>query len=43
MQEDNMIFTRKPYQIDSVYFEDNTLKIGCQCKEYTEALTGGKA
>ena len=38
-----MIFTRKPYQIDSVYFEDNTLKIGCQCKEYTEALTGGKA
>lgn len=41
--EDNMIFTRKPYQIDSVYFEDNTLKIGCQCQEYSESLTGGKA
>ena len=41
--EDNMIFTRKPYQIDSVYFEDNTLKIGCQCQEYSGSLTGGKA
>ena len=40
---DNMLFTRKPYQIDSVYFEDNTLKIGCQCQEYDKALTGGKA
>ena len=38
-----MIFTRKPYRIDSVYFEDNTLKIGCECQEYSEALTGGKA
>ncbi|WP_034449849.1 TIM-barrel domain-containing protein [Butyrivibrio sp. AE2032] len=38
-----MIFTRKPYQIDSVYFENNTLKIGCECKEYSESLTGGKA
>jgi len=38
-----MIFTRMPYRIDSVYFEDNTLKIGCQCREYTPALTGGKA
>lgn len=37
-----MIFTRKPYQIDSVYSEDNTLKIGCECLEYSEALTGGK-
>ena len=36
-----MFFTRKPYQIDSVYFEDNTLKIGCQCKEYSASLTGG--
>ena len=38
-----MLFTRKPYQINSVYFEDNTLKIGCRCQEYTEALTGGRA
>ncbi len=38
-----MIFTRKPYKVDSVYFENNTLKIGCECQEYTEALTGGKA
>ena len=37
-----MIFTRKPYQIDSVYYEDNTLKIGCACQEYSESLTGGK-
>lgn len=37
-----MVFTRKPYQIDSVYYEDNTLKIGCECQEYSEALTGGK-
>ena len=36
-----MVFTRKPYQIDSVYYEDNTLKIGCECQEYSEALTGG--
>ena len=41
-EEDNMVFTRKPYQIDSVYYEDNTLKIGCECQEYSEALTGGK-
>lgn len=41
--EDNMLFTRKPYQIDSVYSEDNTLNIGCMCKEYSEALTGGRA
>ena len=41
-QEDNMIFTRKPYRIDSVYYEDNTLKIGCECQEYSESLTGGK-
>ena len=41
-RRDNMIFTRKPYQIDSVYYEDNTLKIECGCKEYSEALTGGK-
>ena len=38
-----MLFTRKPYQIDSVYYEDNTLKIGCQCQEYTRSLTGTKA
>lgn len=38
-----MIFTRKPYQIDSVYYIENTLKIGCECQEYQEALTGGKA
>lgn len=37
-----MVFTRKPYQIDSVYYEDNTLKIGCECQEYSESLTGGK-
>ncbi len=37
-----MVFTRKPYQIDSVYYEDNTLKIGCECQEYSPALTGGK-
>ncbi|MCR4558422.1 MAG: hypothetical protein K5779_11460 [Saccharofermentans sp.] len=37
-----MIFTRKPYQVDSVYYEDNTLKIGCECKENIEALTGGR-
>ena len=41
-RRDNMVFTRKPYQIDSVYYEDNTLKIGCECREYSEALTGGK-
>ena len=41
-RRDNMLFTRKPYQIDSVYFVENTLKIGCQCKEYAEALTGGR-
>ena len=37
-----MIFTRKPYQIDSVYYDDNTLKISCECQEYAESLTGGK-
>ena len=37
-----MIFTRKPYLIDSVYYENNTLKIECACQEYSEALTGGK-
>ncbi|MBR3279971.1 MAG: hypothetical protein IKG01_13885 [Lachnospiraceae bacterium] len=37
-----MIFTRKPYQIDSVYYEDNTLNIGCKCLEYKESITGGK-
>ena len=37
-----MVVTRKPYQIDSVYYEDNTLKIECGCKEYSEALTGGR-
>ena len=38
-----MKFTKKPHQIDSVYFVDNTLKVGCQCKRYAEELTGGKA
>ena len=38
-----MYFTRKPYQIDSVYSEDNTLKIGCQCKESIPSLTGGRS
>ena len=38
-----MIFTRKPYKIDSVYYEDNMLKIGCQCQEYSKAITGTKA
>lgn len=38
-----MLFTRKPYQIDTVYFEDNTLNIGCSCQEYSETLTGGRA
>ena len=37
-----MLFTRKPYQIDSVYYDNNTLKIGCECQEYSESLTGGK-
>lgn len=37
-----MFFTRKPYQIDSVYYEDNTLRIGCECQEYSESFTGGK-
>ena len=37
-----MVFTRKPYRIDSVYYEDNKLKIGCECQEYSPALTGGK-
>ena len=41
-RRDNMLFTRKPYQIDSVYYAENILKIGCQCKEYAEALTGGR-
>ncbi len=41
-RRDNMFFTRKPYQIDSVYYEDNTLKIECGCREYSEALAGGK-
>lgn len=43
LRRETMIYTRKPYQIDSVYYEENTLKIGCECQEYTEALTGGKA
>ena len=39
---DNMFFTRRPYRIDSVYYEDSTLKIGCECQEYSESVTGGK-
>lgn len=38
-----MLFTKKPYKIDSVYYVDGKLKIGCGCQEYTEALTGGNA
>ena len=37
-----MFFTRRPYRIDSVYYEDSTLKIGCECQEYSESVTGGK-
>ena len=37
-----MFFTRKPYQIDSVYYVDNTLKIGCDCQAFSESLTGCK-
>ena len=39
---DNMFFTRKPYQIDSVYYVDNTLRIGCDCQAFSETLTGCK-
>ena len=38
-----MLFTKKPYKIDSVYYVDNTLKIGCGCQEYSQSLTGGNA
>ena len=41
--EDGMLFTKKPYKIDSVYYVDNTLKIGCGCQEYSQSLTGGNA
>lgn len=37
-----MLFSRKPYQIDSVYYMDNTLKIGCDCQAFSETLTGCK-
>ena len=37
-----MFFTRKPYQIDSIYYSDNTLKIGCDCQAFSESLTGCK-
>ena len=37
-----MLLTRKPYRIDSVYYEDSTLKIGCECSESSVSLTGGK-
>ena len=37
-----MFFTRKPYQIDSVYYVDNTLRIGCDCQAFSETLTGCK-
>ena len=37
-----MFFTRKPYQIDSVYYVDNTLRIGCDCQAFSESLTGCK-
>ena len=39
---DNMLFSRKPYQIDSVYYMDNTLRIGCDCQAFSETLTGCK-
>ena len=37
-----MLFSRKPYQIDSVYYMDNTLRIGCDCQAFSETLTGCK-
>ena len=41
-RRDNMIFTRKPYQIDSLYYDDNTLNISCGCQEYSESVSGGR-